>query len=257
MKQILMHQAFALGLLASFPAAASSLPPVSTLPPPQFDAFVLGGGFHVTTTDGTPATAAGGGNTLIATPDASVPKVSVYVDGAISGSLSAYASLVYSFQILGNGKSVDVGIGSNGGVSTSPGFSVGSVQLLLDGNQIANAAISTSQGVYIGDGPPCVFEGACTRTYSLDGTYDLTLDTVHTISMSASVEALAQNNVSQSMSAYIDPMITVPAGYTLLLSPGVGNSLTTVPEPGTWAMVILGFAALGLVARRSSVRVAS
>lgn len=259
MTNFLMHQAFSLGLLASFPAAASSLPPVSTLPPPQFRALVLGGGFDTQTTDGAPLSVSGGGNTLTAITDASVPRVSAYVDGGgnISYSLITDASLEYSFEIVGSGPTVDVGIGSNGSISQSPGAGNGDVQLLLDDNQIAFANIASSEDQYIGDGPPCAFGSACTRTFSLDGTFDLTVGAIHTITMNTNVENGPQENVPQSMSAFIDPMITVPEGYTLLLSPGVGNSLTPgVPEPSTWAMVVLGFAALGLVARRSTLRVA-
>jgi hypothetical protein len=237
------------GITRQLSGAATSLPPVLTLPPPQFRALVLGGGFDTVTTDGAPLSVSGGGNTLTAITDTSVPKVSAYVDGP--NFLITDASLVYSFEIVGIGTTVDVGIGSNGGISQSAGAGNGDVQLLLDDNQIAFANIASSEGQYIGSGPPCVFGGACTRTYSLDGTFDLTVGVVHTITMSANVGNGPQDSVPQSMSAYIDPMITVPQGYTLLRSEGVGNSLTpSVPEPSTWTMFLLGFASLGFAGRR-------
>ena len=249
---------FCAGLAGAFPGAASSLAAVSTLPPLQFSAAVLGGGFDITTTDGAPLSRSAGGNTLIATTVASIPQVTAYVDGP--NFLEAQASIVYSFEIIGSGTTVNVGIASNGGVSQSAGAGNGSVQLLLDGYQIAFANIDTSQNQYIGAGPPCVSVGSfsagpCSRTYSLDGTspgstFNLTVDTVHTISMSAGVANGPQGSV-QDMSAYIDPMITVPEGYTLLLSPGVGNSIS-VPEPSTWAMFLLGFAGLGFAGYRTS-----
>jgi hypothetical protein len=56
--------------------------------------------------------------------------------------------------------------------------------------------------------------------------------------------------------AAIDPTITldpssVAAGYSLELSPNVtqGGSTPSVPEPGTWAMLLAGFAALGFAYR--------
>ncbi len=56
--------------------------------------------------------------------------------------------------------------------------------------------------------------------------------------------------------ASADPMITVDPsfaaqGYSLVLSPNVtqGGEAPSVPEPGTWAMALTGFAALGLVYR--------
>ena len=134
---------FCAGLAGAFPGAASSLAAVSTLPPPQFSAAVLGGGFDITTTDGVPLSRSAGGNTLIATTDASIPQVTAYVDGP--NFLEAQASIVYSFEIIGSGTTVNVGIASNGGVSQSAGAGNGSVQLLLDGYQIAFANIDTSQ----------------------------------------------------------------------------------------------------------------
>jgi hypothetical protein len=56
--------------------------------------------------------------------------------------------------------------------------------------------------------------------------------------------------------ASADPMITVDPlyanqGYSLELSPNVtqGSLASSVPEPGTWAMVLIGFAALGFAYR--------
>jgi hypothetical protein len=40
--------------------------------------------------------------------------------------------------------------------------------------------------------------------------------------------------------------------YSLEFSPGVGNSaISGVPEPSTWAMMLLGFAGLGFAFPRS------
>ena len=47
-------------------------------------------------------------------------------------------------------------------------------------------------------------------------------------------------------------MFSVPAGYSLEFSPGVGNLASTVPEPPTWAMMLLGFAGLGFAGYRAS-----
>jgi hypothetical protein len=62
-----------------------------------------------------------------------------------------------------------------------------------------------------------------------------------------------------SASAFADPMMFIDpifaltdpnylADYALVLSPGIGNGTTVpsaVPEPSTWAMLLLGFAGLG------------
>jgi hypothetical protein len=46
-------------------------------------------------------------------------------------------------------------------------------------------------------------------------------------------------------SASVDPLFTVPAADTLVLSSNLAPP--TVPEPSTWAMIILGFAGLGAI----------
>jgi hypothetical protein len=56
--------------------------------------------------------------------------------------------------------------------------------------------------------------------------------------------------------ATIDPLVTIDAnsvaqGYSLELSPNVtqGSLASSAPEPGTWAMALLGFAGLGFAYR--------
>lgn len=55
-------------------------------------------------------------------------------------------------------------------------------------------------------------------------------------------------------SAWVDPFFDAPDGYTLTISAGIGDSplVAAVPEPSTWAMMILGFAGVGCMACRRS-----
>lgn len=51
---------------------------------------------------------------------------------------------------------------------------------------------------------------------------------------------------------FLDPSL-VALGYSIITSDGIGNNLTVngaVPEPSTWAMMILGFAGVGFMAYR-------
>ncbi|MCG2633210.1 PEPxxWA-CTERM sorting domain-containing protein [Bradyrhizobium sp. WYCCWR 13023] len=52
--------------------------------------------------------------------------------------------------------------------------------------------------------------------------------------------------------AYLDPFFSVTDDrYSILTSPGILNEMTSaVPEPSTWAMMILGFCGIGLLAYR-------
>jgi hypothetical protein len=57
---------------------------------------------------------------------------------------------------------------------------------------------------------------------------------------------------------YLDPSVADPQDYTLLFSPGIINSPSnvadSVPEPSTWAMMLIGFGGLGYAGYRGSRR---
>jgi hypothetical protein len=56
--------------------------------------------------------------------------------------------------------------------------------------------------------------------------------------------------VSADPHIYVDPSFTDASDYSILLSAGVGNSLPGgVPEPKSWALMLLGFAGLGVLMR--------
>jgi hypothetical protein len=47
---------------------------------------------------------------------------------------------------------------------------------------------------------------------------------------------------NEAVSAFIDPIFTAPLGYTIELSPGIGNSAAT-PLPPAWTMMLIGLPA--------------
>jgi hypothetical protein len=51
--------------------------------------------------------------------------------------------------------------------------------------------------------------------------------------------------------AFVDPYFTVPDGYSILTSPGIGNSLAAVtPIPAALPLFATGLGVLGLLSRR-------
>ena len=69
--------------------------------------------------------------------------------------------------------------------------------------------------------------------------------------------ALAFTNYVSSVMAWADPYFFIDPAFvggnqfSLLISDGIGNSpVSAVPEPSTWAMMILGFLGLGWMAYR-------
>ena len=61
--------------------------------------------------------------------------------------------------------------------------------------------------------------------------------------------------------AYIDPYIWIDPShadqFSLLISAGVPNVPFAVPEPSSWAMMLLGFVGLGFAGYRASRRTAA
>jgi hypothetical protein len=73
-------------------------------------------------------------------------------------------------------------------------------------------------------------------------------DTPYSINLSADVQAqsFVVGDAANSVFASVDPTLSVPDGYSIFFSEGI----SAVPEPSTWAMMILGFAGIGWMAYR-------
>jgi hypothetical protein len=81
------------------------------------------------------------------------------------------------------------------------------------------------------------------------------------VGMSVSVSVQSDGLAAASATAWADPYFYIPTTdpnydlYSVTTSYGIGNSpLSGVPEPSTWAMMLLGFTGLGFVAHRKSTR---
>jgi hypothetical protein len=136
------------------------------------------------------------------------------------------------------------------------------VSALLAGRYTPNYTTSTSSvdtslsitGPLIPNGPTVVLysldqNGEISGYYSSE--FNVLTSTAYTLSMNA--DASIFDTVGQA-SAMIDPMLSLDpslaADYQLIFSPGIGNGVSAVPEPSTWAMMILGFCGVGFMAYR-------
>lgn len=107
----------------------------------------------------------------------------------------------------------------------------------LDWSACANSAITSC----IGDAP-------------VNQVFDLHANTAYTVTETT----LASAEEGGSATAFADPYFFLSAnfsaehpGYSVVVSPGVANApVAGVPEPATWAMLILGFAGVGAGVRR-------
>ena len=108
-----------------------------------------------------------------------------------------------------------------------------------------------------------------THPFELDFTLASYTNTIAGASALVSLEAIAgadgygvlQNGADVPGEAHatagVDPNVVIDPvwaaahpGYAISFSQGVGNGVTGVPEPATWAMMLIGAGFLGTAARR-------
>lgn len=179
--------------------------------------------------------------------------------------VSAQASADYP------GNFAQVGAGGNAGISYRWGFVGGNpgdlLHVEIDIHLLASSygsANSRSFASVIAQTNPTPFTQVCVETgglcgagntHSFDGAIHVLVRSgdLNTMSVQASAGGTFLGNANGGV-ALADPHIFLdPAfpttGYTLVLSPGVGNS-PPVPEPGAGLMMAAGLAALGWLSRR-------
>jgi hypothetical protein len=205
------------------------------------------------------ATVPGAGGVITAQIQATTspaPTISAFVSNGVAG-LTNYTSAVnnldYYIRIVGpDASNVPLIVNSRGSFSSTNLVYGSSSSLLLSvGYQtIAYVGASTSGLTILGgsgsiSGPAS--DLSITQTLSAQSNTDIF---VHMY-----VVASIQGNTVESTGAFLDPIFFIDptfAGadqYSIETSFGIGN-VSAVPEPSTWAMMILGFAGVGFMACR-------
>jgi hypothetical protein len=233
----------------------------------------------------TPGMLTVGLGTTVTAMGSPLPTLSATVSGSTGG--GAETQLLYYFEVvpIGGGTTVapvEIGVTATGSTSTS---TAGSLQ---SGNTLVQMVISGAAGTGVNDEANVVYgvencEPTCATfnssstlgagfvsTPGVDGaviseagssmsggftetgTYSEFTNLVYKVSLSENIQSSGSGGASSSVS--IDPMITVPVGYELELSPGIGNGTPSiVPEPvGTWAVLSAGMVVLIAAKRRKS-----
>ncbi|HYD06192.1 MAG TPA: PEP-CTERM sorting domain-containing protein, partial [Reyranella sp.] len=182
-----------------------------------------------------------------------VPLVSAtgHAGTSVKGSASSY--LTYYVSFVGANGTVAVNVQASGGASAE------GPNILNDyGHNVASAWMSIKQ--YYdngGTGPELVFAGVGSNergfstpglhTFSLDQTYSFVANAVYQVMMNTNAEAYD----GHTSYAYVDPLFSAPAGYSVLTSAGIGNGLVaTTPVPAALPLFLGGLGALGLVGWR-------
>jgi hypothetical protein len=213
-------------------------------PPSMFPLKVTAQNFDA----GAAASATGGADPAIA--------ISVSAGGDVVGSQAhADASLNYSMEVVGpSGAPVPVDLKSSITGTLMSGSAYGVVALASASLLVINPSGNIVSGSYL-PAPP--------HPTTVDTVVDLFPNTIYGVSLQALAYALCgsldeygtatcDGNLA-SASAAVDPTVMIDPGfadasqYQIVFSPDVSSA---VPESGTWAMMLIGFAGLGYAAFR-------
>jgi hypothetical protein len=101
--------------------------------------------------------------------------------------------------------------------------------------------------------------------FNYNDTISLDTLTIFTVTLTAQVDDVYLQGSPENIdyTAVVDPQFIIggddPSAYSLEFSAGVGNGPISggVPEPSTWAMMMLGFAGLGCIGWRGSRKAAA
>jgi hypothetical protein len=190
-----------------------------------------------------------------------VPSISINAtsNSSLGGAAAGYEKLDYYFTVAGPGSgTVNVGFIANGSVAASYDAAEGIggraiVELLLPNFGIDN---------YVDYGPtslnravgPWLSHGLNPQFFTMSGSVQATIGQTYSVEINATASA---DYISMG-SAYIDPFIFIDPStpnsglYSIQTSPDIGNGpVSAVPEPSTWAMMILGFLGVGFITYRN------
>lgn len=211
------------------------------------------GSFSIPPSNYTPGATASGSLTFSETPSPSLTMSgtawTVGVNGANAQVNIGNANLNYTMFIEGPTPTVQVKVDAHGAVTVSSIAAGGSndfatVYFGVAGQFFNTATVGTGNGLITNS-----FDN--TNTYVLSTNYAYSLDLYGHLQVSVSGN---QGGGTSTFSGWIDPTFTIVGdnadAYTISFSPGIGNSMGAVPEPSTWAMMMLGFAGVGFMAFR-------
>jgi PEP-CTERM motif len=154
------------------------------------------------------------------------------IGSRVNSSTSTQANLIFSAS----------------GVVSPSATTANSAQLVVNDT---HGAILVSASACLGANNSC-FPLPSQAPFSIAAPITISTNTAYEIQ--GSVYALSRVGLNSSSQSSIDPLITFDpnfdsTGLTLAFSTNVGNT-PAVPEPSTWAMIILGFCGLGFMAYR-------
>jgi hypothetical protein len=166
-----------------------------------------------------------------------------------------FGVLNYSFEVIGGtpGTVVPVDIETTlQAIPTSIGYVFSEIDVAA--NTTASFTICNSGGIGCGAGTG---ETNFTGVLQVDALSDTAyVTTGPSFNQGVHLEVEAGGALGSSFNGgtdphlFVDPSFPDAAEYSILLSPNVGNAVPTIPEPGTWVLMGVGFVGLAGLRRR-------
>jgi hypothetical protein len=180
--------------------------------------------------------------------------------GGTAPDAGANGALEYFFML-------NAPVGSTGPVS---GFAKGNVSYILVGNPAFTSAFASVQSSCVaGCGSnnftplfPMILSNSMspgsplTQTTPFSSVFTLIPGAIYEVDLIAQASASSLGPDLATALAAADPFFGIDpntpnfAGYSFQFSPGLLDGVSAVPEPSTWAMMILGFAGIGFMGFR-------
>ena len=175
-------------------------------------------------------------------------------------------TLTYSMEILGQTGTVPVQIDADGEqqiISEAPD-NYTSTTTLYSGLTISGMGYGTSGALFEVNSSFTDYENQTTKNATTSASFSTSqvygnlfeTNTIYTVSVFVHIDPFEDYySGNTDYSVYVDPQFIItgndPSAYSLIFSPGIGNGpINGIPEPSTWAMMLLGFGGLGFAVHR-------
>jgi hypothetical protein len=222
------------------------------------------GAVSISTSVSKPVATASGSLVVSTNP---TPGISIAADlfvgtgGSASAKISA--STRYSFEIFGPDGTATVMVNALGDVGfnslSAGGYFGASLRTYFSVREANNGPVSID---LLADATS--YQGSLQGLpgFTVADTYTFKTNTIYNVYLDASISAAVNGstpgfpgNAHENLYAFIDPTFNLVGPnaflYDIAFTEGFGNGLTgAVPEPSTWAMLVLGFAGIGFTAYR-------
>jgi PEP-CTERM motif len=167
-------------------------------------------------------------------------------------------AMSYSMLIVGPPGTVPITIVGKGGQAAIPGSSgPGALTAVTLYSRIYVDGAEAQSSIHYDPLSSNPDKGASFYTGKIWSDLLLETNTIYPVTLYAYIDPFTEyDSGSIIFTDYVDPQFIIggddPSDYSLVFSPGIGNGPIggAVPEPSTWAMLLIGFAGLGFAGLR-------